>query len=208
MTYKAYIYGLPRSGNCLLWRTAKYLVGEPATYEDFMKYRFGSILRSHFVDGEPKFVKGPKERSVGIIRDPRDVLVSISRWDTEAEGVGPSNQWSLKNPQTKQVWAKRWKEAHGWIRKNCTLLIKYEDLLRDYKTEVEILCVMLGVDYPDMADLLMYAQISNGHGSGGGVGSWKKVLDGKTAAYIVDQLGPEMARLGYHERERQSTVLE
>lgn len=195
--YRAYVYGLPRSGNCLLWRTCKYLVGEPASLAQFKAFEFGSIHRSHFVNGKPKFLAGPKERSIGIIRDPRDVLVSISQWDTKNECVGVANNWTLDNPETKVEWCRRWKEAHDWIKKNCTLRIRYEDLMRDYKTEVELLCVMLGVVYVDMQDLLMYAQKSNGHGSGGGVGAWKRVLDGKTAAYVVDTLGGEMAKLGY-----------
>lgn len=199
MTYRAYIYGLPRSGNCLLWRLAKYMVGEPATLDDFLKYRFGSILRSHFVNGEPKFKKGPKERSIGIIRDPRDVLVSISRWDMESLSVGPSNGWSLANPRTKHEWCKRWKEAYYWIRKNTTLRVKYEDLLCDFKTEVEILSAMLGTPLPNLVDLMDYASISrdSGHGSGGGIGGWKSALDKKTAAFVLDKLGPEMDALGY-----------
>jgi hypothetical protein len=189
----------------------KYLVGEPATYKDFLEFKFGSILRSHFVDGKPKFATGPRERSIGIIRDPRDVLVSISRWDTENERVGPSNQWPISDPNTKIEWVKRWKAAHDWIREHTQMMVRYEDLLRDFKTEVEVVAAFLGVHYPDMDKLKDHVALGTApeHTSHGGIGAWKTRRSEHAAEYVDKNLEPEMASLGYarsHTLPRQITA--
>lgn len=202
--YRAYLYGAPRSGNCMLWRTLKFLVGEPATLEDFLAFDDdndipGSIQRSHFIGNEPQIQPGPRERVIGVFRDPRDVLVSMCSWDIDKRRVGLSKRWKLGSKKARDVWTCNWMVGYNWITKNASMVVRYEDMLAHYEAEVERLCAWLNVDKPNMEELSEYIHPRNvkGHVRTGRTGDWKEALSPQDLERIYKYCGNAMLSLGY-----------
>jgi len=144
----------------------------------------------------------PRARFVVLVRDGRDVALSLRRMP-----FGPNNAWAAA-----QWWARGIRAGERAQREHAgaVLTVHYEDLARDPEREVPRICDFLGLTYtPEMLALeradrskIVSEQASwfptifdgiNTHA----VGRWQREMSPRDQRLFAALAGPELARLGY-----------
>ena len=154
------------------------------------------------------------DRIVYLIRDPRDVAVSLSRfvftphvltnWPAHYE---PSPESFLKHALDMELrdWVNH---VGGWLRIRPRIpfhVVFYERFLHDFEAELRGLVEYLGVDLPRSAVSAIGEEVSfrSMHGADpdhvrkGRSGQWVSALSGKQQAHALAVAGPMLELLGY-----------
>jgi hypothetical protein len=144
----------------------------------------------------------PRARFVVLVRDGRDVALSLRRMP-----FGPNNAWAAA-----QWWARgiRAGERAQLEHPGAVLTVRYEDLAGDPEREVPRICEFLALSYaPEMLALeradrskivpeqaSWFPTIFDGI-STGAVGRWRHEMSQRDQRLFAALAGPELARLGY-----------
>lgn len=162
-----------------------------ALVEDFLRQRqgdkplVGMALHEHF---DRVLHLWPQARFVHLLRDPRDVALSVI-------GRGwAGNVW---------VGVERWLEAErSWDRLTERVpperrtQLRYEDLVREPATQLERVCRFLGVEYAD--PMLDYARDTTYAAPDPAVAErWRRRLSEREVALVEGRLGDLLTRRGY-----------
>jgi hypothetical protein len=144
----------------------------------------------------------PRARFVVLVRDGRDVALSLRRMP-----FGPNNAWAAA-----QWWARgiragqRAQEQHP----GSVLTVRYEDVATDPAAEVERICAFLGVAYHD--DMLALEKVDRSkivpdqaawfptifEGiTTGAVGRWRTEMPARDQRIFAALAGDELRALGY-----------
>jgi hypothetical protein len=144
----------------------------------------------------------PDARVVVLVRDGRDVALSLRRLP-----FGPNNAWAAA-----QWWARgiragdRAREAHP----EAVLTVRYEDLARDPRREVPAICAFLGLRFAD--DMLAlekadpdwivpdqaswFPTLFDGINTAS-IGRWRREMSRRDQRLFAALAGDELARHGY-----------
>jgi Sulfotransferase family len=144
----------------------------------------------------------PRARFVVLVRDGRDVALSLRRMP-----FGPNNAWAAA-----QWWARgiRAGERAQRAHPDAVLTIRYEDLARRPEEEVHRLCAFLGLRYAD--DMLALEDVDparivpdqaawfptlfDGINTSA-VGRWQREMSRRDQRIFAALAGAELERLGY-----------
>jgi Sulfotransferase family len=144
----------------------------------------------------------PGARFVVLVRDGRDVALSLRRMP-----FGPNNAWAAA-----QWWARGIRAGERAEREHpdAVLTVRYEDLARDAEREVPRICAFLGLDYaPEMLALeradqskIVREQVSWFPTIFDGIHTravdrWRREMSPRDRRIFAALAGPELARLGY-----------
>lgn len=138
---------------------------EPVSYSAFVTGVFnlyGKVQGKPLVgDKTPAYVRSiptlhtlwPEARFVHLIRDGRDVCLSIMNWQKAENSVGRYAAWNEDPISTTALW---WKlnvrlgrEAGNSLRSDLYYEMRYESLVTNTAKECEALCKFLDVPYTD-----------------------------------------------------------
>jgi hypothetical protein len=167
----------------------------------------------HIFHVEPILATLPMARFIEVVRDPRDILASKFRRQ--------SDEWLNQRDQAKRELVKLiggydpiW-DSIGWMTAiragnlaaqkfpNQILRIRYEDLVEDPKTKVKTICDFLGLEYADaMLDVAWVNATTVQAGVKKGInnsakGKWKKTLKPEAVALCQSITKSEMRLLTY-----------
>jgi Sulfotransferase family len=145
----------------------------------------------------------PRARFVVLVRDGRDVALSLRRMP-----FGPNNAWAAA-----QWWARgiRAGERAQLEHPGAVLTTRYEDLAREPEREVPRICEYLGLSYaPEMLALeradrskivpeqaSWFPTIFDGINTRA-VGRWQREMPRRDQRLFAALAAPELARLGYN----------
>src|SRR5918997_2065850 len=137
--------------------------GEPVSYPTFLNGVFdlyGKIKNKPLVGNKtPAYVRSildlhalwPEAKFVHIIRDGRDVCMSILNWKKAERIVGRTASWEDgRAPITSPLWARKGgtgREAGARLGLSLYYEMHYEDLVDDPERECKRLCEFRGVPY-------------------------------------------------------------
>lgn len=155
MTKEIYVIGFPKSGNTWLARllgdSLQGLVAAGDGHKALSDWRYGKseyVIRQRHLQEQPP----PGARSVLIIRDPRDVIVSAAHyWQMSLRDYFHHMEGGIENRKPPNV-LHGWPEFYRkWIGKKALYeadyFIKYEDLLNNTEDELRKMLVSLGVKF-------------------------------------------------------------
>jgi Sulfotransferase domain len=236
-----FLTSFPRSGNT--W--TRFLVGNLVHQDEAVTFlNLERLVPDMYIhsDREMRNMKQPRvikshecfdpryKRVVYIVRDPRDVAVSNYHWELKKR--------SFRDSFPVQDFVPKWMDAYYWPRlgswaEHVTswmstrhnhegfVLIRYEDLMKDTRCELERVARLLGIE-PTPERLQRAVERSSAdrmrqlENSEGGKwlptrytrqdqpfvrkatsGDWKTVLPEKTVAYLEAHWGHVMRNLGY-----------
>jgi Sulfotransferase family len=144
----------------------------------------------------------PRARFVVLVRDGRDVALSLRRMP-----FGPNNAWAAA-----QWWARGVRAGERAQREHpdAVLIVRYEDLVRDPEGTVPRICEFLGLGFtPEMLALeradrskivpeqaSWFPTIFDGIDTRA-VGRWRREMPRRDQRVFAALAGPELARLGY-----------
>ena len=144
----------------------------------------------------------PRARFVVLVRDGRDVDLSLRRMP-----FGPNNAWAAA-----QWWARGIRAGESAQRRHphAVRTVRYEDLVRDPAREVPAICEFLGLAYAhEMLDLsrvdrskivpdqaAWFPNLFDGI-STAAVGRWRHEMSLRDQRVFGALAGPELAALGY-----------
>ena len=144
----------------------------------------------------------PRARFVVLVRDGRDVALSLRRMP-----FGPNNAWAAA-----QWWARGIRAGARAQREHpgAVLTVRYEDLAQRPQEEVRRLCTFLGLAYGD--DMLALEHVDparivpdqaawfptlfNGINTSA-VGRWRREMSGRDQRIFAALAGAELEQLGY-----------
>jgi hypothetical protein len=144
----------------------------------------------------------PRARFVVLVRDGRDVALSLRRMP-----FGPNNAWAAA-----QWWARGIRAGARAQREHpdAVLTVRYEDLAQRPREEVQRLCSFLGLSYTD--DMLALEDVDparivpdqaawfptlfNGINTSA-VGRWRREMSRRDQRVFAALAGAELERLGY-----------
>src|SRR5918999_2907974 len=144
----------------------------------------------------------PRARFVVLVRDGRDVDLSLRRMP-----FGPNNAWAAA-----QWWARGIRAGERAQREHAdaVITVRYEDLVRDPEREVPRICEFLGLAYaPAMLELeradrsrIVPDQMSWFPTLFDGIntraaGRWRREMSARDRRVFEALAGPELARFGY-----------
>jgi hypothetical protein len=114
--------------------------------------RFGGEKTPDFVRRLPLLhALFPDTRTVHIIRDGRDVILSLLQWATPTKGPGRLATWADEPLGTAALWwewqVRSGREARGRVGENRCMELRYEALASEPEPEAHRLCAFLGLDY-------------------------------------------------------------
>jgi Sulfotransferase family len=144
----------------------------------------------------------PQARFVVVVRDGRDVDLSLRRMP-----FGPNNAWAAA-----QWWARGIRAGEQAQRghPDAVTTVRYEDLVREPEREVRRICEFLGLGYaPAMLELELadrskivadqlswFPTLFDGINSSA-AGRWRREMSARDQRVFETLAGPELARLGY-----------
>ncbi len=144
----------------------------------------------------------PRARFVVLVRDGRDVALSLRRMP-----FGPNNAWAAA-----QWWARGIRAGQGAAERHphAVLTVRYEDIATAPATEIPRICAFLGVEYredmlalekvdrskivPDQAS--WFPTIFEGITTGA-VGRWRTEMRARDQRIFAALAGEELRALGY-----------
>lgn len=130
----------------------------------------------------------PRPRVVHLVRDPRDVALSVMHMGW----VGLPDFGAQKWIEVERTWDR----VRPRLRDEDVLELRYEDLLAHPEQELGRLCAFCGVDF-DPAMLRFHERTTYGPLNTSSIGRWRHRLDERTIARIEGQLGDLLERRGY-----------
>lgn len=160
-----FLVSYPRSGNTWMRFLLCNLVslchweGRPIDFtllnKTMPELGVNSLLRSWPYSAIPRVVKTHRpytplfrrQRAIGIIRDPRDVMVSFYHYAQDRKGIyhGTFGDF-IRSPR---FGLTRWfQHYHSWAA-HWSLVVRYEELSKDPVSEFNRVLAELGVTYPD-----------------------------------------------------------
>ena len=146
----------------------------------------------------------PELRMLVVLRDPRDVWLSIR--DLNARRGGP--KIGIREGEPEKTWRTRFlnnqRQRLQWIaelpRGGESPVVRYEELVRDLPGEARRIGRMLSVDL-DPAPVLADAELRERHATsasaGASVGRWRRELDKREVTVFNRALGDELEALGF-----------
>jgi len=166
------------------------------------KQRFGDKTPAYLHAVDELLTVWPDARVVVLVRDARDVALSVT-----AMPFGPNNAYAAA-----QWWARgirRGLEAESRHPEH-VLTVRYEDLVADPAVQVERICEhlnlgynseMLAIERSDPAKIVQdqaawFTQVSAGITTAG-VGRWRTEMCAADRRVIAAVAGPELRELGY-----------
>lgn len=144
---------------------------------------------------------GESVRTVHLVRDPRDVMVSMTRlgW-LDGLDVNYANQWRTANMNLRR----RLEGGDGY------LVVRYEDVVADPAAAFSAICTFLDVDFvPAMLDeTARFSQFPEHRGmsqhaatyrpiAADSVGRYRQVFDRQTLADVDERAGEALVAFGY-----------
>jgi sulfotransferase family protein len=154
----------------------------------------------------------PAGREVFLVRDPRDVLCSVLAFNRKRGSVGFGRQTVDDDLAYVDVLADEiTRLVRAWrARRDRSMLVRYEDLIRDPQTIVAEIAKYSGLDHsPEvLASTISRASeqtpaLSEHRTSGdaiASIGRWRNDLSGELLQHCTDAFAPILAELGYTER--------
>lgn len=144
-------------------------------------------------------------KSIYLVRDPRDVWISVNRFDAKrgyfgfGRGQDESEQDYLLHFLDRQVNELRLLRS---IRDDdANLVVKYEQLARDLAGEARRIGAWLGTElHPEKVEQQRDAfqhHITSGGTAEASVSRWKRELTPEVNGQFVERLGEELAHFGY-----------
>jgi hypothetical protein len=183
---------------------ARFVLGAPfAAYaRKHGKPRWGDKT-PHYVHHVDQLLEiWPDARFVVLVRDGRDVALSLRRMP-----FGPNNAWAAA-----QWWARGIRAGEAAQRRHPgqVLTVRYEDLARDPVTHVPPVCAFLGLEYrPEMLDLAhadpskivadqksWFPTLFDGINTKA-VARWEREMPRRDQAVFASLAHDELARFGY-----------
>lgn len=154
----------------------------------------------------------PEAKIIEMIRDPRDVLVSMKhKWRRRhlAEGNYPLKaafrSWTNYHPiLISRIWKGAAREGRCLSRSARVLRAHYEELVSNPETEIRRICEMSGLEFEE--DMLNVRHIGSSTSSDVGetglssssIGGWKKGGLSRTELWLCQKIaGGEMQAAGY-----------
>lgn len=130
----------------------------------------------------------PNTKLICIVRDPRDVCRSCVGMGWYGHPAAASNEWI--NP------IQRWQLARDRLTEDQSVLIRYEDLVREPESVLDRCCTLLGVRFhPDM---LTFHESSSYESLDPSLAEqWRRKMDPRTAELIDAACMPTMLNYGY-----------
>jgi hypothetical protein len=150
---------------------------------------------------------GVTPRYIELVRDPRDILVSIRAFNAKrgVQGFG-RNAWSSEAEYFAWYLSSMDEQlarlGHGGDHDQDRILVRYEDLAADLPAVASRLGQWLGVDLSEASeyvssDTVTYATHSTTSSVQSSVGRWRTELSPLDAREITERLAPHLDRLGY-----------
>jgi hypothetical protein len=137
--------------------------GEPASYRRFLERLFGlyARLKGKGLVGNktPAYVKRiptlhstwPEARFVHLIRDGRDVCLSVLNWDHAYKTAGRYSMWAVDPVTTTALWWERkvrlGRQGKQRLGPGQYYEMRYEELVSDPDDACALLCKFLGLPY-------------------------------------------------------------
>jgi len=223
-----WIASFPRSGNTFVRNILYEVYGlsssefhREADYHLDKEYFKHPFVKTHLHPGklEPD---DPNIKSVYLVRDGRDAMVSIAHQRSDIVAPGSDFIENLKAAifAEKDTFFGGWsKNVNSWLEK-ADLILRYEDLLADPINQIERLRAIIDLPEPDPSKIPSFEQLKSGNAAYGARKSWgysdnesKQLADkafrkGTSKSWkteMPDELhdlfwtyhGPTMEKLGY-----------
>ena len=150
----------------------------------------------------------PRFRTIALLRDPRDVYLSILAFNEKREGMPPIGQ-AVGEPVER--WRDRFIETQrrrlGWVAEALadgdsgeTVVVRYEDLVGNLEAEAARLERALGITLRPKAvlkDRRLRAEHSTSASAEASVGRWRREMGTADASQFGSALGAELAAVGF-----------
>ena len=150
----------------------------------------------------------PRFRTIALLRDPRDVYLSILAFNEKREGMPPIGQ-AVGEPVER--WRDRFIETQrrrlGWVAEALadgdsgeTVVVRYEDLVGNLEAEAARLERVLGITLRPKAvlkDRRLRAEHSTSASAEASVGRWRREMGTADASQFGSALGAELAAVGF-----------
>ncbi len=128
----------------------------------------------------------PEARFIHLIRDPRDVALSVIAMGWFGNVYSAIDKW---------IHAERgWDKLRPKLEDNRWIEVQFADLISDHESQLQRVCEFLGVEYTE--EMLSYADETDyGLPNPGRIGSWKgkmsdrdtRILEGKVGSLLTDR---------------------
>ena len=142
-----------------------------------------------------------------VYRDPRDALLSAYEYGRRVEKTGRANAFTfLENiEQSIEFMAGYVKnDWQAWVNLPGTLILRYEDLLTDYESQVDRLASFLGLDLkdPKLQEVVYKSHpqriVKKGmHYNKGVIGRFREGLSIEQQQRCAEAFGPYLQQMGY-----------
>jgi len=175
-----WIASFPRSGNTFVRNILFEVYGlsssefhREADYHLDMEYTSHPFVKTHLLPGQLD-PGDPSIKSVYLVRDGRDAMVSIAHQRSDI--VAPGSDF-LENLQAaiyaeKDTFFGGWsRNVNEWIR-HADLILRYEDLLADPINQIERLRTIMDLPEPDPSKIPTFEQLKSGNAAYGARKSW------------------------------------
>ena len=196
--------------------------GRASTYAGFVGalYEELALAKGKRFGGEktPDFVRRlpllhalfPGTRTVHIIRDGRDVILSLLQWATPTKGPGRLATWAEEPLATAALWwewqVRSGRSARASVGEDRCMELRYESLAGDPEPEARRLCSFLGLDYD--ASMLAFHEGRRRDDPSldakkawlpptPGLRNWREQMDEDGLALVETLIGPFLEELGY-----------
>jgi len=195
-------------------RSSTYASFVGALYEELATSkgkRFGGEKTPDFVRRLPLLhALFPETRTVHIIRDGRDVILSLLQWATPTKGPGRLATWADEPLATAALWwewqVRSGREARARVGEDRCLELRYESLAGEPEPEAQRLCRFLGLDYdPGMLAFHEGRRRDDPKLDAKkawlpptpGLRNWREQMDEDGLALVETLIGPFLEELGY-----------
>lgn len=139
-----------------------------------------------------------------LVRDPRDVFVSIAAFDARRGFPG----FSRRADEDDWTFARRWvelcRERYAILREEArtpgAVLVRYEDLITDLDGQAHRLAARLGTPLEARAVAARVGDFSyhiTSQTPAASVGRWRREMPPELAAFLTAELQTELAQFGY-----------
>ncbi len=173
--------------------------------------RFGGEKTPDFVRRLPLLhALFPATRTVHIIRDGRDVILSLLQWATPTKGPGRLATWADEPLGTAALWwewqVQSGRKARARVGDDRCMELRYEALASEPEPEAHRLCAFLGLDY-DPRMLAFHEGRRRDDPTldakkawlppTPGLRNWREQMDEDGLALVETLIGPFLEELGY-----------
>ena len=150
----------------------------------------------------------PRFRVIALLRDPRDVYLSILAFNEKRKGTPPIGQVA---GEPVERWRERFiatqRQRLRWVaeilasgEQDHALVVRYEDLIGDLAAEAARLETLLGVTLRPKAvlrDRRLRSEHATSASAEASVGRWRREMSAADASHFASALGEELAAVGF-----------